>query len=125
MLEFARIWQAADKIVYSKSLETVSTPRTRLEREFEPAGGSRPEGSFASRCFGRWSDLRRTRGLMQRFDDSGSDCLRSCVMLVYLVDEHGNELCLRADLRRAHASGPSAPEHHPSVREVELCPLRR
>ena len=35
-MEFARIWQAADKIVYSKSLETVSTPQTRLEREFEP-----------------------------------------------------------------------------------------
>jgi dihydrofolate reductase len=36
MMEFARIWQEADKIVYSKSLETVSTPKTRLEREFEP-----------------------------------------------------------------------------------------
>ena len=36
MLDFARIWQAADKIVYSKSLETVSTPKTRLEREFHP-----------------------------------------------------------------------------------------
>jgi dihydrofolate reductase len=36
MMDFARIWQAADKIVYSKSLETVSTPNTRLEREFEP-----------------------------------------------------------------------------------------
>ena len=36
MLDFARIWQAADKIVYSKSLKTVSTPKTRLEREFDP-----------------------------------------------------------------------------------------
>lgn len=36
MLDFARIWQAAEKIVYSKSRETVSTPRTRLEREFDP-----------------------------------------------------------------------------------------
>ena len=27
MLDFARIWQAADKIVYSKSLETVSGRR--------------------------------------------------------------------------------------------------
>ena len=36
MLEFARIWQAAAKIVYSKSRETVSTPRTRLERGFDP-----------------------------------------------------------------------------------------
>jgi len=36
MLDFGRIWQAAEKIVYSKSLETVSTPKTRLEREFDP-----------------------------------------------------------------------------------------
>jgi dihydrofolate reductase len=36
MRDFAPIWQAADKIVYSRSLETVSTPKTRLEREFEP-----------------------------------------------------------------------------------------
>ena len=36
MLDFARIWQAADKIVYSKSRETVSTPKTRLEREVHP-----------------------------------------------------------------------------------------
>ncbi|MFN8530109.1 MAG: dihydrofolate reductase family protein [Anaerolineae bacterium] len=35
-MEFGRIWQAAEKIVYSKSLETVSTPKTRLEREFDP-----------------------------------------------------------------------------------------
>ena len=35
-LEFARMWQAADKIVYSKSLDTVATPKTRLEREFDP-----------------------------------------------------------------------------------------
>ena len=36
MMDFGRIWQAAGKIVYSKSLEAVSTPNTRLEREFEP-----------------------------------------------------------------------------------------
>jgi dihydrofolate reductase len=34
--EFAEIWQAADKIVYSKTLETVSTARTRVAEEFEP-----------------------------------------------------------------------------------------
>ena len=34
-MEFARIWQEADKIVYSKSLKTISTPNTRLEREFD------------------------------------------------------------------------------------------
>lgn len=37
VLDFARIWQAADKIVYSRSLQTVSTARTRIERNFDPA----------------------------------------------------------------------------------------
>jgi dihydrofolate reductase len=36
MLDFAAIWQAAEKVVYSRTLETVSTARTRIEREFEP-----------------------------------------------------------------------------------------
>ncbi|MBN9391702.1 MAG: dihydrofolate reductase family protein [Chloroflexi bacterium] len=35
-MDFAQIWQTANKVVYSRSLETVSTPNTRLEREFEP-----------------------------------------------------------------------------------------
>jgi dihydrofolate reductase len=34
--DFAEIWQAADKIVYSTTLEAVSTRKTRLERTFDP-----------------------------------------------------------------------------------------
>jgi dihydrofolate reductase len=34
--DFAEIWQAAAKVVYSTTLETVSTARTRLERRFDP-----------------------------------------------------------------------------------------
>jgi dihydrofolate reductase len=34
--DYAELWQAADKIVYSKSLESASTRRTRIEREFDP-----------------------------------------------------------------------------------------
>jgi dihydrofolate reductase len=34
--DFAQIWQAADKVVYSNTLETVSSARTRIERDFEP-----------------------------------------------------------------------------------------
>jgi dihydrofolate reductase len=34
--EFAEIWQAADKIVYSKTLSTAASARTRIEREFDP-----------------------------------------------------------------------------------------
>jgi len=37
MQDFAEIWQAADKIVYSKTLQTVSSARTRIERDFDPA----------------------------------------------------------------------------------------
>ena len=37
MAEYARIWQAADKIVYSTTLDTVSSARTRIERTFDPA----------------------------------------------------------------------------------------
>jgi dihydrofolate reductase len=36
MQEFARLWQAADKVVYSTTLDAVSTARTRIEREFDP-----------------------------------------------------------------------------------------
>jgi len=34
--DFANIWRSADKVVYSRTLDEVSTPRTRLERAFEP-----------------------------------------------------------------------------------------
>ena len=35
MRDYARIWQAADKIVYSKTLATASTTRTRIEKDFD------------------------------------------------------------------------------------------
>jgi len=34
--DFAEIWQAADKIVYSRTLQTTSSARTRIERVFDP-----------------------------------------------------------------------------------------
>jgi dihydrofolate reductase len=34
--DFAEIWQAADKVVYSRTLEAASTARTRIERDFDP-----------------------------------------------------------------------------------------
>jgi dihydrofolate reductase len=36
MRDFADIWRAADKIVYSTTLETASSARTRIERDFDP-----------------------------------------------------------------------------------------
>ncbi|GAC1513681.1 MAG: dihydrofolate reductase family protein [Chloroflexota bacterium] len=34
--DFTEVWQAADKVVYSRTLETVSSARTRIERDFDP-----------------------------------------------------------------------------------------
>jgi dihydrofolate reductase len=36
MRDFAQLWRAADKVVYSRTLTAASTPRTRIEREFDP-----------------------------------------------------------------------------------------
>jgi dihydrofolate reductase len=34
--DYARVWQAAEKVVYSTSLQEVTTARTRIERTFDP-----------------------------------------------------------------------------------------
>jgi dihydrofolate reductase len=34
--DFAEIWRAADKVVYSRTLEEASTTKTRVERDFDP-----------------------------------------------------------------------------------------
>jgi dihydrofolate reductase len=36
MRDYAEIWRAADKVVYSRTLAEAATPRTRIEREFHP-----------------------------------------------------------------------------------------
>ncbi len=33
--DFAAMWRAADKVVYSRTLKTVSSARTRIERDFD------------------------------------------------------------------------------------------
>ena len=38
---YAEIWRAADKVVYSKTLQDVSTARTRIERDFDADAVSR------------------------------------------------------------------------------------
>jgi dihydrofolate reductase len=35
--DFAQIWRAAEKIVYSQTLQTLSSARTRIERDFDPS----------------------------------------------------------------------------------------
>ena len=33
--DYARIWRASEKVIYSRTLESVAAPRTRLEHEFD------------------------------------------------------------------------------------------
>ena len=57
--EFAAIWQAADKVVYSRTLETAPTARTRLEGTFDPGGHPAAEATVGSRCHRGPSRSRR------------------------------------------------------------------
>jgi dihydrofolate reductase len=46
--DFAELWRAADKIVYSRTLDTVTTARTRLEREFDADAVARLKASASA-----------------------------------------------------------------------------
>ncbi len=43
--DFAQIWRAAQKIVYSRTLQALSSARTRIERDFDPAAIRQLKGS--------------------------------------------------------------------------------
>jgi dihydrofolate reductase len=45
MQDFAEIWRAADKIVYSRTLDTVSAAGTRIERDFDPEAVRQMKGA--------------------------------------------------------------------------------
>ncbi len=70
MLDFARIWQAADKVVYSTTLEKVSSARTRIERSFEP------------------EDVRRMKESAERDMLVGGPNLAAHAIRAGLVDEY-------------------------------------
>ena len=46
--QFAEIWRAAEKVVYSRTLQTVSSERTRIEREFDASAIKRLKESSRS-----------------------------------------------------------------------------
>jgi dihydrofolate reductase len=46
--QFAEIWRAAEKVVYSRTLQTVSSERTRIEREFDASAIRRLKESSRS-----------------------------------------------------------------------------
>jgi dihydrofolate reductase len=67
--DYAEIWRAADKIVYSRTLETVSSTRTRLERDFDP------------------ESIRRMKALAEPDISVGGPDLAAQVIEAGLVDE--------------------------------------
>jgi dihydrofolate reductase len=67
--DFAEIWQAADKIVYSRTLDTVSSARTRIVPEFDAEG------------------VRRLKAVAQRDITVGGSDLAAQAIEAGLVDE--------------------------------------
>lgn len=67
--DFTRIWQAAEKVVYSSTLDAVSSSRTRLEREFDPDA------------------VRRLKDTAQRDVSVGGPHLAAQALAAGLVDE--------------------------------------
>jgi len=68
--EFAAIWQAADKIVYSGTLQAVSSARTRIERDFDITA------------------VRQLKGSLQRDISVGGATLAAQAISAGLVDEY-------------------------------------
>jgi dihydrofolate reductase len=69
MRDYAQIWRAAEKIVYSRTLETVASARTRIEREFDPEA------------------VRRMKAVAQRDITIGGPALAAQALAAGLVDE--------------------------------------
>jgi dihydrofolate reductase len=67
--EFAAIWRTADKIVFSTTLPRVSTPRTRIERAFDP------------------DQIRRLKATSDRDFTVGGPHLAAAMIAANLVDE--------------------------------------
>jgi dihydrofolate reductase len=57
MRDFAELWQAADKIVYSGTLEAVPTARTRIEWDFDPQAVRKMKASAVRDIIVGGSDL--------------------------------------------------------------------
>jgi dihydrofolate reductase len=67
--DFTQIWRAAEKVVYSRTLSTAATVRTRLERSFDP------------------SDVRRLKQLSTSDLSIGGADLAGQALAAGLVDE--------------------------------------
>jgi dihydrofolate reductase len=70
MRDYAEIWRTADKIVYSKTLETAASARTRIERDFDP------------------EEVRRMKATVGRDITVGGPDLAAQAIMAGLVDEY-------------------------------------
>jgi dihydrofolate reductase len=95
MLDFARIWQAADKVVYSRSLGAVSTARTRLERDFDPGS------------------VRQMKARADRDITVGGPVLAAEAIRAALVDEIHLIICRRPPAARPAGRAPLRQWGHP------------
>lgn len=68
--DYAQVWQAADKVVYSTTLESVSSARTRIERRFDP------------------EDVRRMKETAEHDISVGGPDLAAQAIRAGLVDEY-------------------------------------
>jgi dihydrofolate reductase len=67
--EYGEIWRTADKVVYSASLESASSARTRIERDFDPV------------------EVRRIKDSAERDLSVGGPTLAAQALRAGLVDE--------------------------------------
>ncbi len=68
---YARVWQAADKVVYSSTLAEPTTAKTRLERDFDPVAVQELK---AAASHDLWSGARTSRPRRSPRDWSTSSC---------------------------------------------------
>ncbi|HET7486887.1 MAG TPA: dihydrofolate reductase family protein [Acidimicrobiales bacterium] len=92
MADFAEVWQAADKVVYSTTLDVVSTARTRLERSFDP-------GSVRAMKAAGTSDLT-VGGAHLAAQAFRAGLVDECQLLVHPVVLGGGKAGLPSDVRK-------------------------
>jgi dihydrofolate reductase len=91
MADFADVWKEADKVVYSTTLDTVSTAKTRLERTFDPASVRDIKASATS-------DLT-VGGAHLAADAFEAGLVDECQLFVHPVLLGGGKLALSSGIR--------------------------
>ena len=91
MADFANMWQAADKVVYSTTLEGIATAKTRLERRFDADAIRTMKASATGHLTVGGANLAR-----QAFE---AGLIDECRLLVHPVLLGGGKPALPRDIR--------------------------